>query len=61
MQCRSYRLKNAIPGILQFENKEENSDIKKIIEIMKVDAGFLRDKNLLDYSVLLGIEIIRDA
>jgi hypothetical protein len=61
LQCRSYRLKNAIPGILQFENKEENSDIKKIIEIMKVDAGFLRDKNLLDYSVLLGIEIIRDA
>jgi len=28
---------------------------------MKVDSAFLRDKNLLDYSVLLGIEIIKDA
>ena len=33
----------------------------QIREILKRDAKFLKEKNLLDYSVLLGVEVVNDA
>ena len=44
-------------GLLQFKR----DDIKTLNEIISVDMEFLRDLNLLDYSVLLGIETIENT
>ena len=36
-------------------------DVKAIIATIKRDVDFLKDQNLMDYSLLLGIEIVNSS
>lgn len=38
---------------------QRESDIASIRRTLRSDAFFLRDREFLDYSVLLGVEILR--
>ena len=39
--------------------KIENEDRKEILKIIEREANFLKENNLMDYSILIGIEQIK--
>ena len=39
--------------------KIENEDRKEILKIVEREANFLKENNLMDYSILIGIEQIK--
>lgn len=56
MSCRQRRTTEKRAGLLQFENR----DIREIRETIKEDAEFLKELELLDYSLLLAVERVTD-
>lgn len=57
LSCKKIREDKQIKGLLQFEPKR---DIKKLKQIIKKDSEFMRNLGLMDYSLLLAVENIKD-